>query len=151
MTLVLKLALSLHVILGVVGVIGSYAAWMNLAGRHVNPTWIQRMSLTAFASYLVSWIIGGYYYVVHYGGSVKPGIKAGDYPWAHSLFTEGKEHVFLFLTFLALVLVVAAYKKDLNLKKNPKAQKALVWLAGSTTVIGVLVTVSGFIISGSVR
>jgi len=58
----------------------------------------------ALILFLTSWASGAYYYVIHYGKNVKPIIVAGSYPWAHTFFMEAKEHVFLIIPFLALVL-----------------------------------------------
>ena len=41
--------------------------------------------LNTFASFIISWISGAYYYVLYYGTAVKPVIVAGDYPWAHKI------------------------------------------------------------------
>ena len=44
--------------------------------------------------------------MVYYGGAVRRIIKEGDFPWAHLVFMEVKEHAFLLLPFMSLVLTL---------------------------------------------
>src|SRR3989338_7951756 len=59
---------------------------------------------------LSAWFVAGSYYTTTYGQEVKPIIKAGPEPWAHDIFTETKEHVFLFLPFLSLLATCLIFK-----------------------------------------
>jgi hypothetical protein len=65
-------------------------------------------TISAFAA----WLIGGYYYVVHYGTKVKPVIiaEASKYKWAHKIVIEFKEHLFLFIPILAVAALLFYWK-----------------------------------------
>src|SRR3989338_2979423 len=70
-----------------------------------------RMTLAAmlgFLGFMASWIIGGYYYVTYYGPLVKPIIKAGSTPWAHTIAMEAKEHIFLFIVPVAVTVYLVS-------------------------------------------
>lgn len=56
----------------------------------------------------LSWLVGGYYYVVHYGTEVKPILisQASTLKWAHKIIIEYKEHIFLFIPILAVAVLV---------------------------------------------
>ncbi|EKD79191.1 MAG: hypothetical protein ACD_41C00139G0001, partial [uncultured bacterium] len=107
--------------------------------------WLRRSSLATVLAWVGAWLAGGYYYVVYYGANVKSVIKAGQYGWAHSVFMEWKEHVFLFLPFLALVVWLAVRKEPIN------AQPQLVWLSGILWVLALLITGAGVLVSGAVQ
>jgi hypothetical protein len=97
-----------------------------------------------------SWLVGGYYYVTYYGSNVKPAIKEGPLPWAHLVMTETKEHVFLFLPFLALLVLglILAHKKELakgNRMKSILALSLLVFL------ISMAMAGMGYLISSGYR
>src|SRR4030067_285327 len=57
----------------------------------------RRLAAAAIVSrrFILTWIVGGYYYVTFYGPLVRPVIKAGNAPWAHAIAMEAKEHIFL--------------------------------------------------------
>src|SRR3989344_8712170 len=80
-----------------------------LSGQPANLRRARRVAVVGLLALLLSWVLGGYYYVVHYGPEVKPLIKKGPMPWAHGIIMETKEHVFLFLPFMAASLTVALY------------------------------------------
>lgn len=151
MSPLLQAALVLHVVTGVGGVVALYALWMGLLKR--TPV-LERLRAWSFASllfFVLSWLTGGYYYVTYYGKAVKPVIKAGDFPWAHAVFTEAKEHVFLFLPVLAAVLFLALLWGGDEIERSSALKRSLVFLAGAATIVGILVTLSGVVISGAVR
>jgi len=148
---ILAYALSAHVILGLVGVMAIYVVWMGLLRKKLNISFLKWTSIVSLVSFVASWLSGGYYYVLHYGGFVKPVIKAGDYAWAHSFVTETKEHVFLILPFLVAVVLVGLFIGEDDIKKNDGLRKGIVYTAGLATIIGVLITLGGIIISGAVR
>lgn len=147
----LQTLLSMHVLIGLVGVIAFCAVWMNLLKRMPPLRFLRWASFVGFASFFTSWFTGGYYYVIHYGKAVKPLIIKGAYPWAHTLFMEAKEHVFLFLPFLGIAVFAALLVLGERLEAEPNIKRALALLAGVTAILGIIVTVSGVIISGAVR
>src|SRR3990167_655172 len=91
----------IHAAFGELGIFAFLWAFVEL----INPTQqrVKRAKIAAMIGvifFFLSWFVGGFYYVSFYGSNVKPLIKEGPMPWAHSIFTETKEHVFLFLPFL---------------------------------------------------
>ena len=150
-TPLLTFSLILHVILGIVGVAASYAVWLELLKKSPSLSFLKKSSLISFFSYLFSWLSGGYYYVVYYGDIQKPKIIAGAYPWAHKIITEAKEHIFLFLPFAVLALLIVLWKGDQALSQNEVLQKGAAFLAGVITVLGLLIALAGITISGAVR
>jgi len=151
MTSSLALLLISHIVIGLVGVAASYLVVMGLLKRELPLRFLRISSLVAFLSYQASWLAGGFYYVVYYGGFVKPVIKAGPYPWAHAFFTEVKEHVFLFLPFVSLTLFLTLWFMGDSLTEDKSLRRTVMLVALAAFLIGVYVTVSGVIMSGAVR
>jgi hypothetical protein len=151
MSTFLTVMLVAHVVLGLAGCIGFYALWLNLLARGTSRRQLLQRSTVALTGILLSWLTGGYYYVKYYGASVKPGLVEGATPWAHTIFTEAKEHVFLFLPFLALTLLLASWAASPEQLADKPRKQPLLLLAGVSSLIGIVVTVSGVIISGAVR
>jgi|SRR3989344_2848836 len=149
MTQLLATALVLHVVLGLVGLGAIYFTFMQVIRR--EPPWgiAVKASWTALFGFLLSWITGAYYYVVYYGVEVKPRIVEGEFPWAHQVFMEAKEHVFLLIPFLAVVVLLAVYA--LREHENPALKSATSALIATALVLGVFVAAAGIIVSGGVR
>lgn len=143
--------LSLHVILGLIGVMASFAAAFMLLKSELALGFLKRVSLLAFLSYLTSWFTGGWYYWKYYGSVVKPKIMGGDYTWAHAVFTESKEHVFLFLPFAAFALFLLIYTHGEALRNDVLLKKRVSTLALIITFIGAVITLSGVLITGGAR
>lgn len=141
--------LSAHVILGIVGLVASFAVTLNLFRKNGSIKRRMMWAWAAFASYIVSWFSGGYYYWFYYGDFVKPSIKEGTYPWAHLVFMEFKEHAFLFLPVATFALAVAVTK--VTEERHPELLGSVKTLAVIITIIATIVTLSGIIISGSAR
>lgn len=107
-------------------------------------------TLIGIGGFLVSWIFGGYYYVIYYGTIVKPEIKAGLAPWIHSIVMETKEHIFLFLLPLALTaffLTLLNKETFENLKLKPLSLFLVLLIVG----IGLAIGAMGFMISAAAR
>lgn len=141
--------LAAHVMLGLVGVAGLYAATLALLKKHVPILSLRISSVTALVSLVASWITGGIYYVQYYGGTLKPVILAGQNPIAHKFFMEAKEHLFLFLPFVALVLATTSLCVSDLIIRNARVRHILAGIAGVGVLIGVFTTLSGVIISGA--
>jgi len=151
MSILFTYTLAAHVILGVIGIGAFYAVWMGLLKRVPKFAFLLWSSLLGFLSFMASWLSGGYYYVEHYGGAVKPLIKEGVYPWAHLVVMETKEHVFLFLPILAaLVFIVLALLRESAIE-NQGIKRALAYIAGFIVVAGIAITLGGMAISGAAR
>ncbi|MBI2113230.1 MAG: hypothetical protein HYT50_01455 [Candidatus Wildermuthbacteria bacterium] len=104
----------------------------------------------AVLGFLLSWMFGGYYYVVFYGTLVKPEIKAGVAPWVHSIVMETKEHIFLFVLPLALTtLFLTLLSKESFEKLRLKTVSLLLLLVN--VGIAFLIGAMGFMISATAR
>ena len=153
MNILLKYLLVGHVFVGLAGVIIFYAVLMAV----LKPVDFSRLKFLRLASlggligFLLSWLSGGYYYVVYYGNIVKPIIKKSAYPWAHSIFMEAKEHIFLFLPFAALVAVLIFYILGEELEQKPAIKKPVIILSSLIFVLGAIMALMGIIISGAVK
>jgi len=84
---------------------------------------------------------------------VKPLIKAGPQPWAHSIIMEAKEHIFLMLPFLGFICYafIRKYEKELAKGTNKQTRKAVLLLLGLTIFLGVLMAFFGYLISSGYR
>lgn len=143
--------LGMHVIFGVIAAATAYMVLLNLLKKDLPLKVLRGVSLASFISVLISWVSGGYYYVMYYGDKVKPIIIKGAYPWAHTIFTESKEHVFLFLPFATLTLTVMLWRMGDQMGTNELLRKATVFLAATVTGIAIFITLAGIAISGGVR
>jgi hypothetical protein len=106
----------------------------------LNPTTdrLRRARLVSFLGtvfILSAWIVGGYYYVKFYGTLIKPVIKAGPMPWAHSIAIETKEHIFLFLPFLSILATGLLHGLRDQLIENRRLRIAITILAGLIVLI----------------
>lgn len=151
MTIFLKTFFALHVIIAMIGVIAYAGVWMNLLKQKLPVRFLQWSSAVGFVSFIISWFAGGYYYAIYYGAAAKPVILKGNYPWAHTFFMEAKEHIFLFLPFLSAAMFITLFMAGGHLETEAPLKKALAWLAGVIAVLGIILAVSGVIISGAVR
>lgn len=151
MTPLIIIMLVAHIVLSLIAVMLSYATWMELARRRCSISYLRRTSVAAGALYFLAWLSGGYYYVVYYGATVKPVILAGAYPWAHTFFLEVKEHIFLFLPFMALATAVLFWTTNEQNEFDEKLRKPLITLVAMTTIIGILIALAGIATSGAVR
>lgn len=147
----LQTALVTHIILGLVGVIGAFALLIGLLHRLPKIRSLKIWSVATFLSFIISWISGAYYYVLYYGTAVKPVIVAGAYPWAHKIIMEAKEHIFLFIPFVALVLVIGIYFAPDDIANDKPIKKSLAWLAAFVFVTSALIALAGVAISGAAR
>lgn len=129
-------------------------AFLWLLGEVIANTQSARRRMVAagigLSAFLLTWIIGGYYYVKFYGALVKPVINAGSAPWAHGIAMEAKEHIFLFAVPMALVIyfisrVDSSQLQSLGLRRE--FIRLIVILVGLGFSFGLM----GFIISAAAR
>lgn len=142
--------IGLHLVFAIIGI----DAFLWLLGEVVLDAGSPRRRFVAafigFAGYLLTWAVGGYYYVKFYGPLVKPVIKAGSAPWAHAIAMEAKEHIFLFsipiaITILLLSRLSADELKSLGLRER------FVHLIAIAAGFGLSFGLMGFIISAAAR
>ena len=115
----------------------AFADLLNLTEQNVKRMRINT-TLGAILGYL-GLILGLAYYLPYYGK--KPNgdkfiIKGGDWYFAHTFFTESKEH-FAIMGFFLLIIVLI-YVWGVDLVSNDSARKATIILL-ATLVIGVLI------------
>jgi len=123
-------------------------AW-GASGRGVLRAKIA--SLTGSILLFGHWLVSGIYYVAYYGPDVKPAIKEGPWPWAHAIFMESKEHIFLFLPFLSILLLFLVWKYGDKLREERGLRFSIFAVGGVTLFAFVLMIVSGFLISSGYR
>jgi hypothetical protein len=102
------------------------------------------------AGYLLTWLIGGYYYVKFYGPLVKPVINAGAAPWAHAIAMEAKEHVFLFAIPIAATIWLLA-RLDATELKSLGLRSSFIRLTLIAAALGLALGLMGFVISAAAR
>ena len=150
MTTTLLTMLIFHVLLGLAALLFYGAMWLGINKREPDVYRQRQWSLWGLLLLVLSWLTGGYYYVSYYGTAVKPIIQKGLAPWAHSVFMEAKEHVFLFLPFIAAVVAIMLMETP-DLEAGHAQRRWLSWLVGIILLLGTFVTLSGLVISGAVR
>lgn len=149
MTGIFAITLITHIIAGLIGFIATYAILMALFRKKSSIKILRISSTLAFISYFVSWVSGGYYYVLKYGADVKPVIKSGDNAWAHSFFMETKEHVFLLLPVLTFILATIFFLRGEDVVSDGKMKQAVIYITILAALLALFITVSGVVISGS--
>ena len=142
-----NILVELHAIIGILSAFAFLLVFVEL----LNPTekMIRRIKLFALsgtALIFISWIIGGYYYVTYYGPLVKPAIK-GSIPWVHSVIMETKEHIFLFLPLLAILVTGMIFTLDIDLLNNHKAKSSVLMLCVLIILIGLAIAGMGYLVS----
>ena len=145
----LYIALILHIIIGLIGVMSSFALLIGILKRSVNIKSLKAWSVTTFVSFLISWISGAYYYVLYYGGNVKPVILNSAYPWIHQIVMETKEHVFLFIPFVSFVVLMGIFMAPDAISNDRPIKKSLAFLTAFIFILGALITLAGVGISGA--
>jgi len=136
---------------------GGFAAlaliWIVIEMMHPTNEGIKRAKaagfLAAFFNIIGCWIIGGYNYLIDYGSNVKPIILSGSLPWAHQIFMETKEHVFIFLPILSILLAIIFFilGKDYILLNDRKARHGVILITIITLFMILLMFVMGAFIS----
>ena len=142
--------IGLHLGFAILGIDGFLWVLGELIAGARHRTRILFASLVGLGGFILSWVFGGYYYVVYYGSQVKPVIKEGLAPWAHAIVMETKEHIFLFIIPLALTITfIMLLTKDEFSANNLK--KSTILLVGLLVFIGLAIGIMGYIISAAAR
>jgi hypothetical protein len=124
----------LHVLFGVLAILFAVALFMDVVNANEkNSGRIKKLSLAVSVLIVLAFFVGGYWYVVKYGGD-RDIIKAGKWPWAHNYFMEVKEHVFFLVLLLSLYLPIVTHRIGALTDKNNRnlilAISALIILLG---------------------
>lgn len=138
-----------HVEFGVIGILAGVWVFVEiLNATDSNKIRIKYASIIVSVMMVLSYLIGGYWYVIFYGTD-KIIIKAGSWPWAHLFFMEVKEHLFFMLLLLSIYLPIAVFNSNLLVDK---ASKNLVLVVTVLIVfIGLMMEGFGSIISMGVK
>jgi hypothetical protein len=143
-----NIILLIHPALG--GLATLSALWVfvdTLNASEASLSRIKNISILCAVFMWLTYIIAGYWYVVHYAPE-KAIIKEGPWPFAHGFFMETKEHVFLMLLLLATYLPIAASG---NLAASKATRKVVLWVAGLIVPISLSMEGSGAIIAIAVK
>ena len=147
-----QILIGTHAFLGEVGAL--LFLWVLVELLNPSPERLRRARILAMCGTLflaLAWIVGGYYYVEFYGTIVKPVIKAGPMPWTHSIVIETKEHVFLFLPFLAFLASGLITTLRDELVTNDRLRIAIVLLSGLIVLIAFAMAGFGFMVTSGFR
>jgi hypothetical protein len=140
----------LHVFTGELG--GILFLWVFIELLNNSDRSLLRAKAVAFwaiVSELVSWVAVAAYYLTHYQQAVKGVIKESNWPWAHGVILETKEHIFMFIPLLA----IAGFFAILQLQKanDDSLRKALKWVSIVIFLMAFLMAGMGFIVSMAAR
>src|ERR1700761_3389711 len=128
--------LLIHVMAGVASILA--AVWVFVEALNAsdeNQGRIRRMGIVSAVSMWVSFIVGGYWYVIYYP-SDKATILKGPWPAAHEYFMETKEHLVIILLLLATYLPIVLANR---LADNADARRLALWIAGLVPSLGLLI------------
>jgi len=142
------LILLLHPVLGMLAILT--AGWAFVETRHPEAANEQHIRCLSTATAVLVWlayIVGGYWYVVYFGGD-KAVIMKGPWPFSHTYFMETKEHFFFVLLLLATYLPIAA--RDDLAGKSP-ARHVVGWVAGLIVLLALMMEGYGAFISMGVK
>lgn len=142
--------LVLHIFAGLFGMIFLTAYLLSFSKKDADFARLSRFSFSALISFLASWILGGYYYLTYYGKVSKPIILRGNFAWVHKILMESKEHLFLFLPFLALSVFLITFFSGKQLAKDNKLKMAVGFLVFLAQSLGLAITIFGMVVSGAV-
>lgn len=143
-----NIILFLHPMTGVLAILAALWVFVDtLNAGESNVARIKNVSVLCTILIWLTYIIGGYWYVVYYGPE-KAIIKSGPWAFGHNIFMETKEHIFLMLLLLATYLPIAASK---DIAVNRAAKKVLLWVSGLVIAIAMFMEGSGAIISSAVK
>ncbi|GGB92468.1 hypothetical protein GCM10011352_18160 [Marinobacterium zhoushanense] len=139
-----ELILLAHPSFGVLAILT--AVWVFAETINNQATSYGRLRLLSLAGTLLMWLsylVGGYWYVVYYGAD-KALIKAGPWPFAHSFFMEVKEHLFFSLLLMSTYLPIAVF----GLTAGRVGLKPVVlWVSAWIVVLGLAMEGAGAFIS----
>lgn len=137
-----------HVVFGVFAILFAVALCVDVLNvSEANLARMKKLSLLVALCVIVSYVIGGYWYVLYYGEH-RDIIKAGSWPWAHTYFMEVKEHLFFIMLILSIYLPIAVYGSTPFTGK--KTKRFILGICVLIVLLGLFMEVSGGIISKGV-
>ncbi len=144
----IEIILMIHVLFGMLCIVAT--AWLFvdvLNASEANQARIKSMSMVVAITMWLSFLVAGYWYLVHYAPD-KAIILKGPWPFAHNFFMEMKEHVVIMLLLLTTFLPIAASN---NLAVNNAARKVVLWVTGLIGLIALAMDGSGALIAMGVK
>ncbi len=142
----------LHALIGEVAALAFL--WVSIELLEPTATRIRRAtnaSLVGLVATFLCWILGGAYYVFHYNDFVRPVIKAGPYPWAHEIMMEIKQHIFLLIPFLALMVFLLIRQSSREIILDKTMRRRTIILSVFTFFLCFLMTAFGYLSSFGAR
>jgi len=115
--------------------------------RIMRAKWV---TLAGFLGTVLSWIVGGYYYVALYP-KARNLIRGGPWPWGHLIIMEAKEHLFLIGPFLATLLLFMVWWKGEELMADKDARYASLTLSAILAIGAIVMLFMGAVIGISER
>ena len=144
-----QVILMMHVLFGVFAVLLAVALFvdtMHLSEENRNRVYLMSLAITALV--VLSYLVGGYWYVTDYAVD-KAIIKAGAWPWAHNFVMEVKEHVFFILLLLSLYLPFVTSR--VRMQGGDRLKKLTLTITGLIIALGLTMDGMGAIIAMGVR
>jgi len=139
-----EIILMLHPTFGVLATICAVWVFVEvLNASNANIIRLRKASMLVAVLMWLAYIVGGYWYVVYYGGD-KAIIKAGPWPFAHGFFMETKEHIFLMLLLLATYLPIASSGDVVN---KPATRNLVLWTSALVVLMALAMEGAGAFIS----
>lgn len=143
---------SIHALTGILSIFAFLLVFVELLGpTEKTIRRVRAFALLGAILIFTSWVAGGYHYVTSYGADVKPAIKEGSAPWIHGVIMETKEHVFLFLPFLAILATAMISNLDPDSLNSQKAKTSVLLLSGLIILLGLVIAGMGYLISAGAR
>jgi hypothetical protein len=142
------LILLAHATLGVLGTLS--ALWVfveTLNAQEQNAQRIRRLAVAVAILMGAAGTLGGYWYLRFYPIE-RALILKGPWPFAHSLFMETKEHLFLMTLILAFYLPIAARDR---LYSNAVARKMVLCVSMLIVLTGLSIEGAGAVIDHGVK
>ncbi len=143
-----ELILMMHPAVGVLGILA--AVWVFVEVLSAGPGNQSRIRIASLAVTVFIWaayVAGGYWYVKYYAAD-KALIKAGPWPFAHGIFMETKEHVFLLLLMIATFLPITAFAYASG---RQGARNVVLWVSAFVVLVGLAMEGAGAFISMGVK
>lgn len=142
----------LHSLTG--GISALLFAWIIIEMQNPGKRSLNRARLAAYLGALLTvagcWIIGGYQYLTSYR-DVRGIILAGPQPWAHQVIMETKEHIFLFLPVVAILLALGLHSISRDeTGMNGEVRRTVVVTAALALILVILMIVMGAVLSNAV-
>lgn len=135
-----------HIICGIVGTMLPMFVFFEATKSPDKISFIKArtFSFVSFIFVLLSWLISGWHYVMIYGPFSRKPILLTK-PWVHMIIMESKEHTYLLIPFLSLLLLILTWEKFDN-----TSTKIIKVLTISLFLLGAYMAVTGYVISQTI-